>query len=259
MIKLKRLHGNNKLSGQKMAAAEPMYARFENRIRKAQYKYLKGSRAPTVLVPLKLYKKLAKWIRYNYKTAPKYLALDWIKSARDEHNLAVCPMCGGTAVATLDHVLPEANYPEFAVFSFNLVPSCDGCQRRRSNKGRSIQFIHPYFDHRLLDSLRLVVKFSAPYDAVGFSLVPMGLTGTDLTRARLHINESLPTLIFRRHMRRLWKEWHRLFHRGRGLARLIEDLPDSEADALNSWDVAFLRGLLSDSSVQAWMANNLPP
>ena len=261
MIRLKILWGPNKLARQKMAGNSADFASVATQIRVAHHAYLTGPRAPTTLTPLKLADPLADWIREKYKTAPKYLALDWIKKVRDEHDLVICPMCGGTSVATLEHVLPKADYPEFAVLSFNLVPCCDGCQRRRSNKGNKYDFIHPYFDHALLDSLRLIVRFTPPYYGVLFLIFPLGVTGVDLLRAQRHLKESIPGRLFQRHMKSLWLKWHKRGYRDKEVEtrrRLFEDLGEAEQLALNSWEAAFLRGLSQDSVVLSWMANNPP-
>lgn len=256
MIALKALWAPNKLARVRMAAANPGFASFERAIRVAHFNYLIGPRDPAVLRPIGVPATTAEWIRKKYKTAPKSLALDWITAARNEHDLTVCPMCGGTSVATLEHVLPKADYPEFSVLSFNIVPCCDGCQRTRSNKGARYEFIHPYFDRQIMVSLRLEVTFTPPYESVLFKLHPRGLVGTDLQRAQRHLEESLPPLLFRRHMRRLWIRW-----RGRcyGVAlgdaqrRITEELDEAEREVVNSWDVGFLRGLSQDVSVISWM------
>ena len=61
----------------------------------------------------------------------------------------VCAMCGGRRVSSLDHVFPKHAYPEYALFSANLVPACQ-CNTRRGttsyggNPGERV--LHPYFD-----------------------------------------------------------------------------------------------------------------
>jgi hypothetical protein len=244
-----------------MAAADPGFAAIAPSVRAAYFNYLVGPRNPTVLKPIGVLTPTADWIRKKYKTAPKSLALDWITAARNDHDLFVCPMCGGTSIATLEHVLPKADYPEFSVLSFNMVPSCDGCQRKRSNKGARYEFIHPYFDLKILASLRLVVTFTPPYDRVLFKLLPGGLAGTDLQRTQRHLDESLPPVLFRRHMRRLWSKWHGRCH-GQVVAdaqlRISDELVEAELEVVNSWEVAFLRGLSQDLPAISWMRATPP-
>lgn len=61
-----------------------------------------------------------------------------------------CPFCGGVGrPQSLDHYLPKANYPQYAVLPQNLVPCCRDCNSGKSNSLAVIedeQSIHPYFD-----------------------------------------------------------------------------------------------------------------
>lgn len=60
-----------------------------------------------------------------------------------------CPYCGQRKVESIDHYLPQADFPIFCVSPTNLVPSCDKCNKIKSNNGPispSKQYIHPYFD-----------------------------------------------------------------------------------------------------------------
>lgn len=62
-----------------------------------------------------------------------------------------CPYCGIAETSTLDHYLPKEKYPQFAVFSKNLVPCCSPCNELKTdlvlNAGTSVRvFLHPYFD-----------------------------------------------------------------------------------------------------------------
>lgn len=63
-----------------------------------------------------------------------------------------CPFCGGIGTPrNLDHFLPKAHFPQFAVFPKNLVPSCRDCNM--DGKGQAFamsadeQLIQPYVDH----------------------------------------------------------------------------------------------------------------
>ncbi|WP_339461163.1 HNH endonuclease [Pseudomonas sp. EA_105y_Pfl2_R69] len=61
-----------------------------------------------------------------------------------------CPFCGGIGrPKSLDHYLPKANYPQYAVLPQNLVPCCRDCNTEKSNAlaaAEDEQAIHPYFD-----------------------------------------------------------------------------------------------------------------
>ncbi|WP_088227387.1 hypothetical protein [Desulfosporosinus sp. FKB] len=61
----------------------------------------------------------------------------------------ICPLCGQRIVSTIDHHLPKAYYPAFAVVPINLVPSCKDCNTHKIDccpKSSEEETIHPYFD-----------------------------------------------------------------------------------------------------------------
>jgi hypothetical protein len=61
-------------------------------------------------------------------------------------------MCGSLKTGTLDHIFPKNTFPEFSIFSKNLVPSCD-CNSKRQESyigmNRGERILHPYFDQGL--------------------------------------------------------------------------------------------------------------
>ena len=83
----------------------------------------------------------------NYNTPPEQL-----KHLEDLRNSSpdICPMCGSSHAGTLDHILPKEDFPEWAVFSWNLVPACE-CNINRGrtlvgNRANNERILHPYFD-----------------------------------------------------------------------------------------------------------------
>lgn len=100
----------------------------------------------------KFYDKNSKFRRELYKLTPRS-----------------CPICDaewGYASHTLDHILPESKYPQFAVTPLNLVPTCYRCNHSKSttvgtqeNQG----VINPYFNYINLSkylSCKIYVKSS---------------------------------------------------------------------------------------------------
>lgn len=62
------------------------------------------------------------------------------------NGLLTCPYCGNIGTPdTIDHYLPKADYPEFSIFSDNLVPSCFHCNNNRKDKPNIKETMHPYF------------------------------------------------------------------------------------------------------------------
>lgn len=61
-----------------------------------------------------------------------------------------CPLCGIGEPSTLDHYLPKEEFPEFSIFSKNLIPICSPCNSSYKGvkwieNGKRL-FIHTYFD-----------------------------------------------------------------------------------------------------------------
>ena len=44
-----------------------------------------------------------------------------------------CPLCGVNLVNTMDHYIPQEDYPLFVVHPLNLIPSCSQCNGRKSD------------------------------------------------------------------------------------------------------------------------------
>jgi 5-methylcytosine-specific restriction endonuclease McrA len=59
----------------------------------------------------------------------------------------LCLLCGLGQATTLDHYLPKARYPEYAILRANLVPACARCNTlKRDTVPAQGRFVHPYFD-----------------------------------------------------------------------------------------------------------------
>lgn len=249
-----------------MARENSALKKFITQIRQTQLTYLFVSRQPSQLLSLGFNVETTKWMGERYKNAAAGLGLGWIKELRTNHPHVSCPMCGSTSVTSLDHVLPKKEYPELAVFSYNLVASCQPCNNRRGKKGAfssSQGFIHPYFDTMILDTLELRIQFSQPFSAVGFELIVTGVYGVDFDRVTWHINNSIDFNVFHRSMRSFWaKWWDKSFTIKNPLqiqSTIIEEIRiESKVNSRNSWEAAFLKGLTADMQALNWMSINDP-
>lgn len=67
---------------------------------------------------------------------------------QNDYLLHKCPYCLVRFPDTWDHYMPKSKYPEFSVFSANLLRVCDTCNRKKSNGLVEIkkETIHTYFD-----------------------------------------------------------------------------------------------------------------
>ena len=89
-----------------------------------------------------------------------------------------CPFCGIGEPTTLDHYLPKEYFPEFSVFSKNLIPICGVCNSnyKGSNwidNGKRL-FLHTYYDefpdeHLFIASVTVVNKIVIDFSSI---LVP---------------------------------------------------------------------------------------
>lgn len=91
----------------------------------------------------------------NKRISPSYVR-DLLLDA-----VPVCPYCGVSETAELDHVLPRSVWPEFTIHISNLVPACGKCNGNKSDRSfltSGWSYHHPYF-HSELSSKFL---FAAP-------------------------------------------------------------------------------------------------
>lgn len=81
-----------------------------------------------------------------------------------------CPYCMLSEPDTFDHYLDKGNFPEYSVFSRNLVPCCSRCNRLKGSKFHTINrermFISFYFDELPKNSflkVRIDIENNIPY------------------------------------------------------------------------------------------------
>jgi hypothetical protein len=72
-----------------------------------------------------------------------------IKKNSHTHTKHICPYCGIGECSTLDHYAPKTVWPEFSVYSKNLIYVCFSCNRIKSSLFASDKeriFVNPFFD-----------------------------------------------------------------------------------------------------------------
>ncbi len=107
-----------------------------------------------------------------------------------------CPLCGGIGhVRTLDHYLPKANFPVYAVLPTNLVPCCRDCNSDKLNSFANVQdkqTLHPYFDHDHFFSEKWIharVVQKVPPILEYYVFPPAHWSPVDKSRAKAHFDE----------------------------------------------------------------------
>lgn len=166
-------------------------------IEKAYQSFISSSGSPQ-LKAVGLSDKQKDCLHAAYEGGAKKYGLDWIPKLRDLP-IGSCPMCGNLTIGTVEHYLPKTPFPEFSVFSWNLVPSCSSCNQKRGSKhanGVSQQLLHPIFDRPILQKLRLVTHFDASGAVTQFRL---GFNESDFSLTeRLRISAHISLCIDQR-------------------------------------------------------------
>jgi hypothetical protein len=193
-----------------------------------------------------------------------------IKRIRDYHFSGSCPLCGSLATGSVDHYLPRSIFPEFSIYSLNLIPACSSCNSEE--KGATYigvkspaRIIHPYFD-KLADKPILSVSFTPPYNAVKLSAASApGLAGNELDIVGFHLHEVLGDA-FRKYITNLWSTLPRTVAELSEIPASSITLADTQrqvqwlfkssiyTNGLNSWPTGFYRGLLADSGAIEYIA-----
>jgi len=138
--------GLNDLVNGKAKYASPLKS-VEKNIAKQYSNYENNGGNPWKINPINLNKDQRESLAYYYNNPTKKLS--YINDIRTNDETDVCPMCGSLHRGTLDHFFPQAKYPEFSLFSLNLVPACKcNILRKTKLKGEnsSERVLHPYFD-----------------------------------------------------------------------------------------------------------------
>lgn len=140
---------------------------LNNIINKCYNEYIKNAKSLENVKPLfnnsdHETKKNKKSLLHCYENKTK--ELDSLKKKISESQTdvcqATCQLCDIDSPATLDHYLPKDIYPEYSIFSKNLVPCCYVCNNKRGsnwiNNGKRTT-LNMYFDD-LPENIFLVSK-----------------------------------------------------------------------------------------------------
>jgi len=208
-------------------------------------------------------------LEYHYNS-PR-TDLQYINEMRRKGSPDVCPLCGSAKTSTLDHYLPQANYPEWIVHSRNLVPACD-CNSKRQNdvKGtnNNQRVLHPYFDECLTSRL-VITEITGDLLDPDIDLICVNRTLVHRDTVQFHINT-----VVKRSTVFSWMEvkWQTLVREPRllitaiprervelnmhGLETCLRETlsdKDDEYGTKNNWYSMLIAGILSSKSVKVWL------
>lgn len=130
-------------------------------------------------------------IRFAKKSSPGHDIYDGIKSLPDG---AICPYCNHRDISTLDHFLPKAHFPVFAVAPDNLIGACSDCNKKKGDK-RSTSlaqtFLHPYFEDISNIQWLYAEVIQSPMVSVRFYVLPPHEWNADLSQRTMYQFETL--------------------------------------------------------------------
>ena len=242
----------------------------------AKYKTSKGSAlSPHLSKPLLLSKALKECLIGHYRN--KISTLSFIDNWRGNLTPDVCPMCGSLGKGTIDHFLPKDQYPEFACFSLNLIPTCL-CNSSRSNDSKNCapnqSLFHPYFD--TIYKLRLVrANITQP---VGGDLktpdlslsILLNKADCDYEAVRYHVDSVVMSNRVLDYFGKLWRKAesqpNSMFREADSLLtqndfkrEVIKTLKfsDLKYGTKNNWDSMFYAGILASKEAIKYLFNRI--
>lgn len=245
-----------------VATQYPDLSPYRMQIRVAYCSYAR-SRCSS-LMPIELNDPAIAALKLAYSSEAKSAKLNWIDEVRNGHELNFCPLCGGPGARTIEHHLSKDDYPEFSVFSMNLVPSCGTCNSKRgkANKPGDDWTLHPYFDGELLNKPLVYVVIQPPWMVPAFRLaICDGLTETEEAKVRLHLGKSIDQPLFKSWIAGQWGDLRTIkvpqfgAHANLKLA-LKNELAGESTRNINSWNAALLRGVLKVDGLCEWLVDN---
>lgn len=171
----------------------------------------------------------------------------------------LCPLCNQRPIKNLDHHLPKAHHPAFAITPYNLVPCCRDCNMdslARRPQSSNEQTIHPYYhsvDHEIWLKAKVVegekskiVFYADPPDgwSQGYKDIVCGhMIAFDLNNLySIHSAGELVTL-----ETELDRIHSRLGSQG-VIDHLLEKAMDRrKPDKMNNWQAALFAGLATSN------------
>lgn len=240
-----------------------------SKLRSAYLDYLSKEGSPTVISPVGLNATEAEELEKIYGGETIKYGVRWIGQFRRAKHLSHCPLCGSHNPSQLEHYLPKSYFPEYTIFSWNLVPTCSICNPKRGHHahkpGQAHPLIHPYFEPHLALSPVFNAAIRPPYEAVTFLPKVMGPYSEDtMRRLEWQLEKCFDLDKFAIWLESSWRVFH-ISNAGvfASAAEMREYLLREYSARVkitgpNSWDSIFYRALLADSVAQNWLRTTEP-
>lgn len=232
------------------------------------HNYKKHNGDPWQCTGKKISSELKGFLEKHYKNP--FHDILYINKIRKELSPDVCPLCGSPMSATLDHYLPQSDYPEWIIYSENLIPACFCNSKRQNNvKGNSKheRILHPYFDNCLKE--RIVSASFNNTSMPNIDIIPLPTLSVHRDRLIFHINTVVKKSTIIEWMEKKWAMLEKNPSSIIGSISPNEIIPsldalddhlrlslnskDHEFGTPNNWYSMFLYGLYSSSSIKLWL------
>ncbi|SDA25273.1 hypothetical protein SAMN03159355_03109 [Pseudomonas sp. NFPP10] len=235
-----------------------LFSEAEHKLKIAYCTYI-SMEGSTEILPIKLSNEQIDFLRRAYSSRAKKYRLDWIDRLY-MNKLLSCPMCGGEGPRTIDHYLPKEWYPEFAVLSYNLIPSCGTCNSKRGSYNHPQQphpVLHPYFDADILSALIIYIDLSITTNVPNFTLMfnSYAFSPINQNRVAAHIRTCVDMTAFRSKCYgfmteyRIAEKYNDQNHLNSYLSMRLEIL--EHGGNQNCWESALIRGIRRKPAVAA--------
>lgn len=237
-----------------------------------QYETYQGD--PWTITPLSIPDDLAKTFRARYKS--ETIHLEYINEIRFYYSSDICPMCGSQGIGTVDHYLPQSQYPDLAIFSKNLIPCCScNSTRGTTTKGAITgqRVLHPYYDDCLNERL-VSCKFSKPYKTPNIQIIALDSGHIEQLAINFHIENVVKNEKFTAWLRIQWSKLERrnsdllvdltkkywfTYEEAKAIINDKIDTYDRSFGTKNNWQSIFLHGIVSDRRVLEWVVQYYLP
>lgn len=198
--------------------------------------------------------------------------LSYIADIRANGSADICPMCGSSKTATIDHFLPRTDYPDWAVYSKNLVPACDCNSKRGANvKGNSVlqRVLHPYYDD-CLNSRLITAEFGGDFNDPDIYIISIFSSSVALQTIQFHIDTVVKKSTCKSWMKAKWASMRRnpsciissipkrsIITKSKLENYLEETLEDRDQEhgTPNNWYSMFIYGIYQSEDAKNWLLN----
>lgn len=260
---------SNAAALRKIQGGHPVLGAHVAALRAAYKDYLAKNGSPTRVSSIGLAKAEADALEDVYSGETIKFGVRWIGKYRQARNLSHCPLCGSHHPSQLEHYLPKAHYPEFTIFSWNLVPTCAICNPKRGHHahqpGHLYPLIHPYLETDLAHKPLFSATIRPPYAAVTFAPKLVGPYSEHMMRRlEWQLEKCFDLNRFDIWMTAEWRNFHNVNYGtftsvGELQERLFREHKTRAAiSGANAWDTILFRAVLADAAAQYWLLNTAP-